>query len=338
MTDAVTYADLKFEDIVMKENDYRDDEDNGSDHGDIMYENVDTMNPPRFRDLPDPPDNPANKREHRLLSRSEKYLLFLSILFGLLFIATAIGMSVKYISESRELKHLSKHFAEMNDSLSQRLQSKEDLLTSTKNDLETTQKNLEQLVRGMNTLNASLLQCTGDRDTLQVQKEKAIQDHQTLERSFNETKLRVTQMEQDLCPENWIMVGKKCLLINEEPKSWYESERQCLQVSANLLTVQRQDEALKSFFSNKGDYWLGKEIKWYQWSNWNQWTWPLGDLESWRCWKISNGEFVTDPCQNRNKWICERDILLGKYISKTSDNPLGFRLKETEYQCKKKKN
>ncbi|XP_073469043.1 C-type lectin domain family 12 member B-like isoform X2 [Aquarana catesbeiana] len=289
MTDAVTYADLKFEDIVMKENDYRDDEDNGSDHGDIMYENVDTMNPPRFRDLPDPPDNPANKREHRLLSRSEKYLLFLSILFGLLFIATAIGMSVKYISESRELKHLSKHFAEMNDSLSQRLQSKEDLLTSTKNDLETTQKNLEQLVR-------------------------------------------------DLCPENWIMVGKKCLLINEEPKSWYESERQCLQVSANLLTVQRQDEALKSFFSNKGDYWLGKEIKWYQWSNWNQWTWPLGDLESWRCWKISNGEFVTDPCQNRNKWICERDILLGKYISKTSDNPLGFRLKETEYQCKKKKN
>lgn len=102
------------------------------------------------------------------------------------------------ISESRELKHLSKHFAEMNDSLSQRLQSKEDLLTSTKNDLETTQKNLEQLVRGMNTLNASLLQCTGDRDTLQVQKEKAIQDHQTLERSFNETKLRVTQMEQGI--------------------------------------------------------------------------------------------------------------------------------------------
>ncbi|XP_040191661.1 B-cell differentiation antigen CD72-like [Rana temporaria] len=336
MTDAVTYADLKFEDIVMKENDNREDEDNGSDHGDIMYENVDTVTPHRFRDLPDPSDNPDNKREHRLRLRSEKCLLFHCLLFGILLISTTVGMSVKYVSESRELKRLSQRFVEMNESLSQRLQSKEDLLTSTKNDLESTQKNLERLVRGMNTMNDSLLQCTGDRETLQVQKEKNIQDQQTVERSLDEIKLRVTQMEQDLCSENWIMIGKKCLLINEGTKDWYESERGCLQESANLLTVRHEDEALKSFFSNKGDYWLGKEIRWSQWSTWKEWIFPLGKTESWKCWKISNGELVKDSCQNRNKWICERDILLGKYISKSSDNPLGFRLKETEYQCTKK--
>ncbi|XP_077323150.1 uncharacterized protein LOC143956857 [Lithobates pipiens] len=335
MTNAVTYADLKFEDIVMKENDYREDEDNGSDHGDIMYENVDTMTPPRFRDLPDPSDNPANKREPQLLSRSEKSLIFFTILFGLLLIATTVGMSVKYVSESRELKRLSKRFAEMNESLSQRLQSKEDLLTSTKNDLETSQKNLEQLVRGMNTLNASL-------HALQVQKEKAIQDQKITERSLNETRLSVTQMEQDLCPENWIMIGKKCLLINEGTKTWYQSEKHCVQeASANLLTVRNQDEALKSYLSDKGDYWLGKEIQWTRWSSIKpEWDWPedykiyRGNYEN--CLKISNGNYEAQGCLASNKWICEREVMLGNYYEAQNRKFPGFERQKTKYSCTKR--
>ncbi|KAM5194234.1 uncharacterized protein ACMZJ9_022777 [Mantella aurantiaca] len=281
MTDAVTYADLRFSDLEMKEIKHKEHEDDGSDHEDIMYENVETLNPPRFRDLPDPSDLPDSSKERKdsLISRFGKFLLIPAILFVLLLFITSIVMSVKYISESEELRRLSERFVEMNDSLSERLQSKEDLLTSTKEELETTQKRLELLVRGMDTQNASLLQCAGDRDTLQVQKEKAVKDQETAERSLSETKLRLTQMEQDVCPENWILIGKKCLLINNHmKKTWQESERTCLEMSANLLTVRSQDETLKSYLSNKGDYWLGKVIRWNRpdrWSAWKaEWNWP----------------------------------------------------------------
>ncbi|XP_072269934.1 uncharacterized protein [Pyxicephalus adspersus] len=169
------------------------------------------------------------------------------------------------MTETRELQQLSKHFAEMNDSFSQQLQSKEDLLTSTKNDLETLKKRLEQIT-------------------------------------------------QDLCPQNWILMDKKCLIFDEEQKTWYECLRKCAQTSANILTVRSHDESLKSFLANKGNYWLGMELRWTRSSKELKWPEDYGKyIEQGKSWTVSNGKYDSDYNRNNNMCACEMEILQGKY-------------------------
>ncbi|XP_072269933.1 uncharacterized protein [Pyxicephalus adspersus] len=218
------------------------------------------------------------------------------------------------MTETRELQQLSKHFAEMNDSFSQQLQSKEDLLTSTKNDLETLKKRLEQITQGMGTLNSSLKQCLEERNALQAQTERAIQDQQTAERSLEETKQKLDRIEKDLCPQNWILMDKKCLIFDEEQKTWYECLRKCAQTSANILTVRSHDESLKSFLANKGNYWLGMELRWTRSSKELKWPEDYGKyIEQGKSWTVSNGKYDSDYNRNNNMCACEMEILQGKY-------------------------
>ncbi|XP_075043446.1 B-cell differentiation antigen CD72-like isoform X1 [Mixophyes fleayi] len=300
-----------------------------------MYENVIAMKPPREKSVPAaPPSGTWNI----LMAGFWNWAPYISLLFLVLCLmlsAVTIGLTVKYLHVSRELDYLSMNHIELNNSLTQRLENKEDLI-------ETMRHSLEQLVHGMKYLNSSLLQCRqtekkskDDKEDLnssllrcQQDGQKSQDDKEEAEFKLSETRSKLNQWKQDFCPKDWTLFGKKCLWISKDTRSWDYSKRYCeYQKNSNIMVVQSDDSALQDLLSEQqSDYWVTKEYVAYSWNQENK---RLNE----NCWKVSSGRLQQERCYNLKKCICERPLVLAS--QEAYPNRYKIDLYNSEYSCSK---
>ncbi|KAM3939782.1 uncharacterized protein RB166_021810 [Leptodactylus fuscus] len=330
---AVTYADLRFAEIsrwVMSSAEASAEGDN--DYLDVTYENV--AKPAAEKKEPEAPPGGRCRLLLTGLGHWAPHLALLFLLLCLLLSAVTIERTMKYLHVSSELQDLMADHQAMNESLMENLQSKEKVLSTLRRDLQETQRRVEQMTEDTERLASSLRQT---KDQLQEQtniSSNVQKELESAEKMLREAKSQLSQWE-DICPVNWILVGRKCLLITDEEGSWSQCDEFCKKKEANLVVVQWSDPVLQASLSNKmGECWVGKELRWnnyqssWEWPNQYQWT-GRGT-----CWQIRNGNLMSERCSERKTCVCERNLvsITIKKVYRDTEYPQ-FRLWDTGYYC-----
>lgn len=325
MADAVTYADLRFAEISQQEMKLDDAlEENTAEDGDAMYENVTC--PPRVRTEPAAPPTGAGERLRTGFRARAPLLWLLLSLLSLILMASTIGLAVKYLHVSSELQALATSHQAMNDSLMKNLTA-----------LQYTEHRVKQLTEGTQELASSLQKTKDELQTQRTMKNQTQMELERLEKMLSEERAKLYQWERDICQENWILVGRKCLFITKEEKSWTECDEFCKRTDANLIVVQRNDLTFKAFLSNNtGESWVGKEFRWKE-NGKTSWEWPY---KYWNkpenCWHIRNGNLMQEKCSERKMCICENNLVPIKITKHYSYETPQFTLWDTNYYCSRK--
>ncbi|XP_077137418.1 uncharacterized protein LOC143802112 [Ranitomeya variabilis] len=163
MAEAVTYADLRFAEIPLKKMDPSDDlEENDAEYGDVMYENINGLNPPKTRREPSEQATGPVERLRTGFQARAPLLSLLLLLLSLMLLASSIGLAVKYIELCHQFNNLSESHVshmELSRRLTEMLQKKEEDLVAAGNSLEKGRMEKEALVLGIQNFNVSLLEC-----------------------------------------------------------------------------------------------------------------------------------------------------------------------------------
>ncbi|XP_077136821.1 uncharacterized protein LOC143793647 isoform X2 [Ranitomeya variabilis] len=330
MAHTVTYADLRFLEVLQKEKKLSETPHERHSHFlDETYENVDK--PPREEKVP---EVPPSGRWRPLLTGFRRWAPHLALLFlmlSLILSTITIERTIKYLHVSSELQALSTSHQAINRSLIQNVQSREHVLTTLRRDLQTTEQRVRQLTEETDRL-ASSLQRT--EDELQAQKTITSRAQMELERA--EKMMSEEQAKfADICPEGWILVGSKCVFLTDEKGKWMDCVEFCKNRGSNIIVVLWNDLTLQEFLSNKtDDFWVGKEYRWTE--NFWSWEWPEQYwIQNGNCWKISQRGLMYENCSEKKRCVCEKNLVLTTirtYASSGYDLP-HLILSGTEYYC-----
>ncbi|OCU02833.1 B-cell differentiation antigen CD72-like [Xenopus laevis] len=317
MNEAVTYADLQFGNLPLKECQkavFKDDEE--EDPG-ATYENVESLNGP-IRKV----DNSAPEQVYTGLQSQPSKLLLLLVLLFLGSFSAMVGIIIKYLQVSRELEEISRSHLELNSSLSWEIQSKEETLTLTHMRLSNLRTEFNQLVQDLNNLNGSLQLCDGTERTtredlhrIQDLHSKTMEEKETMQNKLNKIEGQLRDSDTEYCPPEWIRFGMRCLFFSEMEETWENSKLNCEEEKSTLLILRDNDNELTKFISNKQpDYWVGNAVEWDQKEKKFQWKTSNTSPECWNyCVKISkiNTQFHYKMHKSyRHKWICEKKLVL----------------------------
>ncbi|OCU02831.1 B-cell differentiation antigen CD72 [Xenopus laevis] len=341
MNEAVTYADLQFGNLPLKECQKAEAEDNEEEDG-AMYENVNpNLNIPSRR-----AENSAqgNKGQVEVTGgplKSTSSLTLILLLFCLISLASMIGMTIKYFEVSRELQKISTIHTELNSSLSQAIQGKEEELTLTHRTLTTTQHELKQLAENHMMLSRTLQLChvteqqTKEKLTdmgrlhseAMAKNQQVMEENQEIQRNLEQKDNELRLLNEEICPEKWIRFGMRCLYFSEEETKWEKSREFCESKMASLLLLRNDDYKLKEFIAGrKTDYWIGNsqsdpsiEFPRYCWNN---------------CAKFTNEEIRFTNKDHWNRWICERKLVLLEVTKKSYYNNYCYSSEKKNFHCK----
>ncbi|KAM4049671.1 uncharacterized protein ACNLHF_010530 [Anomaloglossus baeobatrachus] len=335
MADAVTYADLRFAEVPRPEKKRSETpHDRVSDFLDDTYENIDK--PTGERKVPEAPPSGRWRRLQTGFRLWAPHLALLFLMLSLILSTITIERTIKYLHVSSELQALSASHQAMNRSLMEDMQSKDLVLSTLRRDLQNTEQRVKQLTDSTGRL-AATLQTTDDK--LQTQKNmtnKAQMELERAEKKLSEEQAKLNQQEREICPENWILVGSKCVHILDVEGSWTQCEKYCRNKDANLIVIPRKDLQLKDFLSNgMEDFWIGKEFRWKDKTR--SWEWPDQYwIQRGNCWKISKRLFTSEKCTEKSKCVCEKNLILTTIKAYPHNN--GYEgpylvLWSTEYYC-----
>ncbi|XP_071987604.1 uncharacterized protein [Engystomops pustulosus] len=324
MADAVTYADLKFTEIPRREKTPEVSNPEGdSDYLDATYENV-VIPPKEKKELTAPPRD----RCHLLpgIRNWAPRLALLLLLLCLLLSAVTIERTIKYVQASSDLQALTTNHQAMNQSLLKTLQSKEQTLSTLRRDLQNTEQRVEHLTEETERIQSTLQKT---KEELQRQTFMTSQVQSELERAekmLGEEQSKLSQWERDICPGNWILFGRSCLLITNEERSWEQCDKLCRTNDANLIVVQWDDQMLQDFLSKtSGESWVGKELKWKKYEQ--SWEWPQKYWTRWEhCWQITDGKLMSEKCSEKKTCVCAKNLILVNVKREyTRDHPQLFK-------------
>ncbi|XP_069601786.1 C-type lectin domain family 7 member A-like isoform X2 [Ranitomeya imitator] len=329
MAHDVTYADLRFVEVLQKEKEHSETPHERDSHSlDDTYENVDK--PPREKKVPEV--SPSG-RWHPLLTgfrRWSPHLALLFLMLSLILSTITIERTIKYLHVSSELQALSTSHQAINRSLIQNVQSREHVLTTLQRDLQTTEQTVKQLTEETERL-ASSLQRTED----ELQAQRTITNRTQMELERAEKKMSEEQAKfADICPEGWILVGSKCVLLTDVKGKWMDCVEFCKNRGANLIVILWNDLTLQEFLSNKtDDFWVGKEYRWSE--NFWSWEWPEQYwIQNGNCWKISKRGLMYEKCSEERRCVCEKNLVLTTIRTYASGYDLPYLiLSGTEYYC-----
>ncbi|XP_073511233.1 uncharacterized protein [Phyllobates terribilis] len=305
MADAVTYADLRFAEVPQRKKKLSETlHERDSDFLDDTYENVNKA-PVEI----EVPEVPPSRRWHPLLTD---------------------------LHVSSELQALSASHQAMNRSLMQNVQSKEDILTILRRDLQNTEQRVKQLREETERLASSLQQAEVELQAQKTATNGVQTELERAEKKSREEQAKLRQRERDICSEDWILVGSKCVLLTDVVRSWMQCAEFCKSRGANLIVIPWNDLTLQEFLSNTTeDLWVGKEFRWK--AKFGIWEWPEQYwIQNENCWKISKSGLMNENCSENKKCVCEKNLALTtirKYPSNNNFDLLYLVLSSTEYYC-----
>ncbi|XP_041426737.1 B-cell differentiation antigen CD72-like [Xenopus laevis] len=309
MNEAVTYADLQFGNLPLKECQkavFKGDEE--EDPG-ATYENVESLNGPiRKVDNLVPGYRGRAQDSGGLQTQANKLLLLLILLcFG--FFSAMIGIIIKYLQVSRELEETSRSHIELNSSLSWEIQSKEETLTLTHMRLSNLRTEFNQLVQLCNGTERTTRE---DMHRIQDLHSKTMEEKKTMEKNLTNMEALLRNVSMEYCPPEWIRFGMRCLFFSEKEDNWGNSKLNCEENMSTLLILRNNDNGLMEFISGKRvEYWVGNEI---EYTRKNGYIWKTSNAIPW-CWrencaKISSGDKQSENKYNKLRWICEKKLVL----------------------------
>lgn len=267
MADAITYADLRFVKVPLKNSTsaHLGQDCEAYEDGELTYENVQVSpvpgGPPGLAspalvdkagvrsEQPTAAWSSAKSSALGQIPRCPTVCLQYSLL-GLLLACLMLGVAViclgvRYLQVSQQFQEVSRIWEATNSSLQQQLGEKISLLGQKEAELEESQRKLtssqDTLQKKQKTQEDTQLQlqsCQAERRKTEENLKNEEKERRELERRLTTTQdtlRRFSSSSSDTCcPCGWIQHQKRCFYISHTPRSLEESEKYCTSLSSKL--------------------------------------------------------------------------------------------------------
>ncbi|CAH6790300.1 Cd72 [Phodopus roborovskii] len=283
MADAVTYADLRFVKVPLKNSisNYLGQDCEAYEDGELTYENV------QVSAVPGGPSGlaspalvdkagvrseqpaaswrsaklPAKGQIPRCLTVGLQYFLLGLLLVCLMLGVAAICLGVRYLQVSQQLQQVSRILEATNSSMQQQLRQKTAQLGKKEVDLQESQTKLtvsqstlqeKQKIHEATEKQLQACQSEGQRAKENLEREEQ-QRRDLNQRLINvqDTLKRILSCSSDTCcPLGWTQEQKRCFYISSTPRSWEESQKYCTSLSSQLAVFREPtfyQTSLKTF-------------------------------------------------------------------------------------------
>nr|XP_033785146.1 B-cell differentiation antigen CD72-like [Geotrypetes seraphini] len=311
----VTYADLKFVPNAKKPisaeprqaGSEPEDED-----GEITYENIQRPQITKFKANPEPARTGKEGLSALRLWTPHVALVLLVVCLCLLVIGITLGLKFMQISQQMSEGH-----EILNNNFSQSMRLRDRDLKDTQNELQESEMKLTEtrvsLEQVLQELIATRRQLVDTSRNASETMDKLKNNLETIKKERDELNSLLENMKKqlaalpDCCPQEWNLVGDKCLFISKYSATWEHSKTYCEQKFSRLLIFKTEDPEIKTFLQqNCDECWIGVRIR----ENYKIW---LDDSERLRYdtfksvpGKIKNGNVEKETANNYLKYICER--------------------------------
>lgn len=278
MADAITYADLRFVKVPLKNNtSNRLGQDcEAYEDGELTYENVQVSpvpgGPPGLVS-PALADKAGVRSEQPTASWSSvkssalgqilrcptvclQYFLLGLLLACLMLGVAIICLGVRYLQVSQQFQQVSRILEATNSSLQQQLlekksqlKQKEVDLSKSQRELNSTQDTVQEKQKMYEVTEQKLQVCQTEsqrtKENLKTEEQRRRDLDQSL-RNMQDNLRRLSSCSSDTCcPRGWVQHEKRCFYISRTPRSLEESQKYCTSLSSKLASFNKPD----SYFS-----------------------------------------------------------------------------------------
>ncbi|KAM7319659.1 hypothetical protein ACRRTK_021342 [Alexandromys fortis] len=275
MADAITYADLRFVKVPLKNSvsNHLGQDCEAYEDGELTYENVQVSPVPggasglASSTLVDkagvrseqpaaswsPVKSPAVGWISRCHAVGLQYFLLGLVLACLMLGVAAICLGVRYLQVSQQFQQVTRILEATNSSLQQQLKQKTDQLEQKEGDLQESRTELslsqdalqeKQKIHEVTEQQLQACQSEGQRTKENLEREE--QQRRDLNQrlvNMQDTLRRALSCSSDTCcPLGWTQHEGRCFYISHTLRSWQESQKYCTSLSSQLATLAKEPD------------------------------------------------------------------------------------------------
>lgn len=296
MADAITYADLRFVKVPLKNNasNHSGQDCEAYEDGELTYENVSPVpgGPPGLVS-PALADKAGVRSEQPTASWSSvkssalgqilrcptvclQYSLLGLLLACLMLGVAIICLGVRYLQVSQQFEQVSRIWEATNSSLQQQLREekrqlkqREEDLRESRRELNSTQDTFQEKQKMYEVTKQQLQDCQAESQRTKESLKTEEQRRQDLDQSLRNTRdtlRRLSSCSSDICcPRGWVQHEKRCFYISNIPRSLEESRKYCTSLSSKLAAFSELDDdfsvislpdGLKKLIDDSKSYWI----------------------------------------------------------------------------------
>ncbi|XP_031233053.1 B-cell differentiation antigen CD72 isoform X2 [Mastomys coucha] len=270
MADAITYADLRFVKVPLKNSasNHLGQDCEAYEDGELTYENVQVSPVPGG-----PPGLASAALVDKAGVRSEQPTASWSSVKS-----SALGRIPRYLQMSQQFQEVTRIWEATNSSLQQQLEEKihqlgekEVELQGSREDLISSRKTLQERHKSHEDTEQQLQVCQAEREKTKENLKNEEEQRRDLDRRLTSTQeiLRrfFSASSDTCCPCGWIQQEKKCFYISRTPRSLEESQKYCTSLSSKLAAFKESSEypyrvslpsSLKALLEDSESYWVQK--------------------------------------------------------------------------------
>lgn len=273
MADAITYADLRFVKVPLKNNasNHLGQDCEAYEDGELTYENVSPVpgGPPGLVS-PALADKAGVRSEQPTASWSSvkssalgqilrcptvclQYSLLGLLLACLMLGVAIICLGVRYLQVSQQFQQVSRILEATNSSLQQQLREekrqlkqREEALRESRRELNSTQDTFQEKQKMYELTKQQLQDCQAESQRTKESLKTEEQRRQDLDQSLRNTRdvlRRLFSCSSDTCcPRGWVQHEKRCFYISCTPRSLEESRKYCMSLSSKLAAFNDPDD------------------------------------------------------------------------------------------------
>lgn len=293
MADAITYADLRFVKVPLKNNtsNHLGQDCEAYEDGELTYENVSPVpgGPPGLVS-PALADKAGVRSEQPTASWSSvkssalgqilrcptvclQYFLLGLLLTCLMLGVAIICLGVRYLQVSQQFQQVSRILEATNSSLQQQLREekrqlkqREDDLRESRRELNSTQDTFQEKQKMYEITKQQLQDCQAESQRTKESLKTEEQRRQDLDQSLRNTLRRLSSCSSDACcPHGWVQHEKRCFYISNTPRNLEESQKYCTSLSSKLAVFNKPSrysiqvslpDGLKKLLDRSKSYWI----------------------------------------------------------------------------------
>uniref|UniRef100_A0A8C2LMB2 CD72 antigen n=1 Tax=Cricetulus griseus TaxID=10029 RepID=A0A8C2LMB2_CRIGR len=321
MADAITYADLRFVKVPLKNSisNHLGQDCEAYEDGELTYENVQVSPVPGG---PSGLSSPARVDKAGPTVGLQYFLLGLLLACLMLGVA-AICLGVRYLQVSQQFRQVTRILEATNSTLWQQLRQKTAQLGQKEVDLQESQTKLtlsqstlqeKQKIHEATEQQLQACQSEGQRtkENLEREEQRRRDLNQRLIKVQDTLRSRLSCSSDTCCPLGWTREQGRCFYISSTLRSFEESRKYCISLSSQLATLWTLDKysyssyshwvslpsSLKKLLNDAKSYWIQQTEEHYQRDEISRYCQLKKFKESWM-------SFSSFTCTELYPCICE---------------------------------
>ncbi|XP_057646788.1 B-cell differentiation antigen CD72 isoform X5 [Chionomys nivalis] len=274
MADAITYADLRFVKVPLKNSvsNHLGQDCEAYEDGELTYENV---------QVSPVPGGSSGLASSAVVDKAGpavglQYFLLGLFLACLMLGVAAICLGVRYLQVSQQFQQVTRILEATNSSLQQQLRQKTDQLGQKEEDLQESRTELslsqdalkeKQKIHEVTEQQLQACQSEGQRTKENLEREE--QQRRNLNQrlvNMQDTLRRFLSCSSDTCcPLGWTQHEGRCFYISHTLRSWQASQKYCTSLSSQLASVAKEPDkyyqvslpsVLAELLNDSKSYWI----------------------------------------------------------------------------------